>query len=274
MSNQSTYTKTHVTFNDFDAAKMGFKEPKPGMAMGTFSIPIQYEGGDFRICSPLLTSFGTEAITEKDPKTGKNAVVNEDGSNIVGYKIPLLLHSKPSPTQEELDFMRLMDGIVESSKAYLCSAECNTALGRTGNKRINEQTVSDIDPRWFKYHDDGVTVRDDIPPRLYAKLPKDRNGKYFAKFFPQENGINQPKHEDPTLLLKMPMRMAATIKIESIFIGPVIKLQVKIHEAAYIPQPRGYVRVLPVLPENPVALAYKGPAETTENTTASTGQVA
>lgn len=222
-----------VSATGYNTNKMIFSKPVSGNIKDTtinfrrINISTKYDDGtvgDLIIPTERLFSFGV--CENLDASTKK----------INGYVFPLCLHGKDGASEKEKNFVQTFNNIVEKCKNHLLD-----------NKK--ELKLHDLDASDFKKFNplyytrvDGVIV-EDKGPTLYAKLivsKKNGQDKIISDFF-DTNG-NQLNALD---ILKKYCHANAAIKIESIFLGNKISLQVKLYEAQVELAEMGMRRLLP-----------------------------
>lgn len=222
-----------VSADGYDVNRMIFTKPIVGNVKDTsinfrrINISTKYlDGtiGDLVIPTERLFSFGV--CENIDPNTKK----------VNGYVFPLCLHGKDEPTDDEKMFVKTFNNIVERCKKHL--------LDNKKELKLHDLEPSDLkkfNPLYYKKVD-GVVV-DGQGPTLYAKLivsKKNGQDKIISEFFDAHG--NQLNALD---LLKKYCHTRSVIKIESIFLGNKISLQVKLYEAEVELSDNGVKRLLP-----------------------------
>jgi len=179
-----------------------------------------------------LMCFGINMGT--DQKTGEPT----------GYSMSLSLMDKENPSEEQKMRIKKLEEVVEFAKEFLV-ANCKTVK----LPGLEMRDLKKFSPIYYKKDDDGNRIEG--PPSLYpklleqkAKIVKKKNedgedeeyeepSKILSVFYNvedlDENG--EPKELDPTLIIGKYCKVKPLIKIESIFVGQSIKLQVKVSEA-------------------------------------------
>jgi len=163
--------------------------------------------GDLILSTSKLFSFGVSENT--DPNTGK----------VNGYVMPLCLWNREAPSSEEKDWSNTFDAIVEKCKEHLVASR----------EEIEQYdlTISDLkkfNPLYWKKEKGKVVPG--TGPTLYAKLIISKKlNKILTMFFDFDG-----ETVDPLTLLGKYCYVKSAVKIESIFIGNRISLQVKLYE--------------------------------------------
>lgn len=224
---------TQLTSADgYDTSRMIFSEPqignipdsKPQISFKRINIATRNEDGtqgELILPTEQLFSFGV----------GKN--VNKDTGKTDGYSMPICLWSRDGPTAAERAWTDTFDNIVEKCKDYLIDnrEEINQYdLERNDLKKLN--------PLYYK-REKGKIV-DGTGPTLYSKIiVSKKHNKIVTLFFDLEN---EPLNAMD--LLDKYCFVRAAIKIESIFIGNKISLQVKLYECVVRPTVTGMKSLL------------------------------
>ena len=156
-----------------------------------------------------LFSFGISPCT--DPKTNE----------ITGYSMGLCMWDKDNPTNEEKEWTDIFAKVVEKCKDHLVQNRDQITrfdLERGDLKKLN--------PLYWKKDEKG-RVLDNAGPILSPKLIQSKKLNKVLTNFYNENG----EEIDFNQLIKKRCYVKGAIKIESIFIGKDIYLQVKLYEA-------------------------------------------
>ena len=152
-----------------------------------------------------IFSFGVQQ--NKDPQTGR----------LTGFTMPLCLWSKGGATDQETIFIDTFNAIVEYAKEYLVENRDEIEkfdLEKSDLKRLN--------PLYYKKS--GGKRVEGLGPVLYSKLLCNRSNDIKTMF---KNSATNLAFDPHTLQNKY-CYVEGAVKIESIFIGNSISLQVKI----------------------------------------------
>ena len=214
---------------NYDTDRMVFSEPVSGSIPD--SIPkIEFKRinigttnpdgtvGDLVIGTERLFSFGVSE--NKSMETGR----------ISGYVMPLCLWSRDGATEMEKAFTETFTAIVEKCKDHLIENREEIdqfEMVRSDLRKFNPlyyKKEKVVDSRTKKTV---LKVVEGTGPTLYAKLIfSKKNDKFVTTFFDSVTGMDV----DPLTLLGKYCYARAAVKVESIFIGNKISLQVKIYE--------------------------------------------
>jgi hypothetical protein len=164
--------------------------------------------GELVIPTPRVYSYGLSPSTNM--QTGK----------VDGYTLSLCLYNRDSPSAEEKEWVETFDRIVDHIKKYLLDNRDSF-----GKYELEASDLKKLSPLYYK-KDKGKIV-EGAGPVLYAKVMQNKKNDTISTPFSNEKGIDI----DPMTLMNKPCYATAAIKIESIFIGAKISLQVKVYEA-------------------------------------------
>jgi hypothetical protein len=212
----------------YDVSNMIFGkaiEGSAGTASGTgpkikyFRIPISTTNSDGSVGelvfqTPKLFSFGVSKIM--DQESGK----------VTGMSLPLCMWNKDGATEDERAFSDVIEQIVEKCKDHLVLDETKVEVKKFNLKRDGLDSLGNF---LYRKRDEKGKILEDRGPVMYPKLIESRkNGvhKIVTNMFDQ-NG----RDIDPLSLEKKYCWVNAAIKIESIYVGSKISLQVKVYEA-------------------------------------------
>ena len=164
--------------------------------------------GELILPTPRVFSFGVSE--NKDMVTGK----------VNGYVLPLCLWSRDGPTKDEKAFSTTFDKIIEKCKDHIIDIK-----DELEQYDLERRDLKKLNPLYWK-KDKGKVV-DGTGPTLYAKLiVSKKRDKIMSMFFDEEG-----EELNPLDLKGKYCYVSGAIKIESIFIGNKISLQVKLYEA-------------------------------------------
>ena len=213
LSNPETYDVKRMVFSK--AIKGESAEGGPKINFYRIMVNTQNEDGtvgELIFPTSELFSFGVSAN------------VAMDGSGTVsGHSLPLCLWNKDNPLPVEKAFSSKLDEVVERVKDHLLEPSTKAEiqkydLDRSDLKKLNSFIY------WKK--EKGVVV-EGTGPTLYPKLIESKKtGKVITSFFDAKG-----EELDPFSLMGKYCYVKAAIKIESIFIGAKINIQVKVYEA-------------------------------------------
>ena len=170
--------------------------------------------GDLILPTERLYSFGVNKNTSQE--TGK----------VTGYTMPMCMWSRDNCTKEEKEWTDTLTKIVDKCKKHL--VENREEIEKWD---LEESELKRLNPLYFK-KEKGKIV-EGIGPKLYPKLIISRKAKEKS---PETDGIITYFYDTDDVklnaldLVGKPCFVNAAVKIESIFIGSKITLQVKLFE--------------------------------------------
>lgn len=201
---------------DYDVKRMIFSEPQAGSVPNT---PITYK----RISISTLNQDGSVGDlilpTERVFSFGVSENINPETKKVNGHVLPLCLYNRDGASKAEKAWVETFNAIVEHCKDHLIQNKEEIEqydLAKSDLKKFN--------PLYWK-RDKGKIVKG-TGPTLYAKLIASKKHNKILSMFFDENG----ESVDPLTLLGRYCYAKAAVKIESIFIGNKISLQVKLYE--------------------------------------------
>lgn len=229
-----------ISASKYDTSSMVFSDPQQGSVPGggpsiSFSrINISTKNpdgsiGELVIPTGRLFSFGVSENTS--PDTGK----------VNGWTLPLCLWNRDGASQDEKAWTDTFNKIVERCIDHIIDNKEELDkydLERSDLKKFN--------PLYWKKEKKMVNgkqqlvVAEGTGPTLYSKLIySKKNENFVTKFYDvNDNPI------DPLDMIGKYCYSTAAVKIESIFIGNKISLQVKLYEAVIEPVQQGGNRLL------------------------------
>jgi hypothetical protein len=190
--------------------------PGAGPAIKYYRIPVSTMNkdgtlGELVFQTEELFSFGVSE--NKDSETGK----------VNGYTLPLCMWNKDAPTDAEKAFTHVLEEVVEKCKDHLLLDRTKDEIGKYELERSDLKNMNSF---IYRKKEKGKVI-EGVGPVLYPKLIESKkNNKIITCIF-NERG----QEIDPMSLIGKYCWVKAAIKIESIYIGAKISLQVKVYEA-------------------------------------------
>jgi hypothetical protein len=240
MSNTITNTEL-ISSTNYDTSRMQFSQPVQGSVPGGKGPTISFarinistknsDGsvGELIIPTGRLFSFGVSENVS--PDTGK----------VNGWTMPLCLWNKDGATADEKAWVDTFDKIVEKCVDHILDNK--EELEKVDLERSDLRKLNPLYWKKEKRMVDGKTQMVPVEgtgPTLYSKLIySKKNEKFVTNFFDVND---QPL--DPLEMLAKYCYATSAIKIESIFIGNKISLQVKLYETMVEPVQQGMKRLL------------------------------
>lgn len=248
-------TNTQLTsVNGYNTDRMLFSDPvtgtipesKPPITYQRINIQTENEDGtvgDLIFSTEELFSFGV--AENENPETKK----------VNGYVMPLCLTNRDGPTKGEKAFVDTFNNVVEKCKDWLIDNK-----EEIGQLELERTDLKKFNPLYLKKEKyvgaDGKTtlrVVPGSPPMLYAKLiVSKKHDKIVTAFYDYDgNPLNAID------LLGKYCHTRAAIKIESIFIGNKLSLQIKLYEAEVRISESGMKRLLTARPTDSRVMTKK-----------------
>lgn len=220
----SAFNDTELTtFIGYDTNRMIFNKP---VTTKLESPPITFQ----RIYIGTKNLNGTigELIVETPPRLFSFGVAEckNDRQEVTGYNFPLVLTTKDAVTKEQEEFIEFFNKISERCKKHLIDERktiCRHDLEYAELKKFNPVKV---------YKKDGTPYK--TGPCLYPKLiqsKKDSKSDQDVRFRTVFRDAVTGEEVNPLDLIGKYCNSKSAIKIESIFIGKDISLQIKVYEA-------------------------------------------
>lgn len=218
------------------------------------NTPMQYR----RVRIATKYSDGTEGDlifpTERLFSFGVCENRDQASDKLNGYTFPLCMWSRNGPTEAEKNWTDTFNNVVEKVKDFIIDNKDELELYDTERSDLRR-----LNPLYWKR--EGGKIVEGKGPTLYVKLlvSKKNDFKIMSKFY----DINSEEELDPLNLVKKYCDAESAIKIESIFLGARITLQVKLLEANVNIRDGGVSRLLSLKPKP------QGIVSTPEKTTSS-----
>ena len=190
--------------------------------------------GELIIPTERLYSFGVSENTSQE--TG----------NVTGFTFPLCLWNRDGVTPSEKIWVDTFNDIVENCMDHLIDNKEEIDMFDLTRADLTK-SKGGLNPLYWKKEkftdDKGKTVLRNVPgkgPTLYAKLIySKKQDKFLTQFFDNNDSVI-----DARQLMGKHCYAKGAVKIESIFVGAKISLQVKLYEAVVEPSKMGMKRLL------------------------------
>ena len=171
---------------------------------------------------------------------GVSPNVNMTTGKTDGYTLALCLTNMDSPSNAEKQWVETFNKICEHAGDHILKNR-----DEVGKYELERADLKKFNPIYLK-KEKGKIV-DGASPILYAKLLQDKKNKSIATIFYDKYGRSI---DAMTLLNKQCYVISGLIKIEGIFIGSKVSLQVKLYEAEIELKEQGIKRLLKPSMEN------------------------
>lgn len=199
---------------NFQVNDIVFSEAKETTIPGSYRITIgtKYKDntmGPLVFTTDVLYCFGIQEnkSLEKPPRT-------------TGYSIPLCMWSKDGATEYQKKFIDTLNNVCEYMKKYILKSEVKKSVKKYD---LEMSDLRKFNPLWYK-KEEGKIV-EGRGPMLYPKLMCNKDLHVYTLITNQEGDDLSWE-----TLLNQKFSGKICIKIESIFIGSKISLQLKVLE--------------------------------------------
>lgn len=164
---------------------------------------------------------------------GLSPSVNMTTGKTDGYTLAMCLTNMDSPTAEEKAFLDTFNKICDHAVDYILQHRDDV-----GKYELEKADLKKFNPVYIK-REKGKIV-EGSSPMLYAKVLQNKKMQTITSLFYDKYG----RDIDPMSLMNKQCYVKAAIKIEGIFIGSKVSLQVKLHEAEVEMRESGVKRLL------------------------------
>lgn len=202
----------------YDVKRMVFSKPEVNSVPGT---PISYKRINIGTVNPDGSQGELIMSTSRLFSFGVSENTSVESGAVNGYTMPLCLWTKDAPTDEEKAWTNTFNAIVDN-----CIKHVLTVKDDIEKYDLDERDLKKFNPLYWK-REKGKIVEGQ-GPTLYAKLIESKkNNKILTNFYNADTG----EDIDPMSLKGKYCYVDAAVKIESIYIGNRVSLQVKLYEA-------------------------------------------
>jgi hypothetical protein len=226
-----SFENTQITLaSGYDVKNITYSKPRDG------SIPnssVTFKRVQIGTKNPDGSHGELILSTERLFSFGLSPNVNMTTGKTDGYTLALCLWNMDSPSKQEKEFTDTFNKICDHASDYILEHRddvCKYELEKGDLKKFN--------PMYWK-KEKGKIV-EGTGPMLYAKVLQNKKNDLITSLFYDENGSDI----EPMTLLNKQCYVKAAIKIEGIFIGSKVSLQVKLHEAEVKLKDSGVKRLL------------------------------
>ena len=137
-----------------------------------------------------------------------------------GYTLAICLWNMDTPSKQEKEFTETFTKICEAASEYILEHRDDVQ-----KYELEKADLKKFNPLFFS-KEKGKII-EGKGPMLYVKLLQNKKNDSITSIFYDKNG----RDIEPMTLLNKQCFVKAAIKIEGIFIGSKVSLQVKLHEA-------------------------------------------
>lgn len=217
--------RTLIPVQNFKTENIVFSKPEtntvPGQKISYKRIRLNYKQGDdlhdlILESPPDLLSWGL--AEQHDMVT----------SQLTGYQLPICLWSKSGPSNTERLFTDTIDKICDYTKNYLIDHKDEIEM-----YNLDFSDLKRFNPLYWKTEKGKIV--EDRGPTLYAKCLYNKSEQKINTIFVNED---LRSNVNPLSILDKQCYVKFALRIESIFFGTKISLQVKLHEVLFRPKER------------------------------------
>lgn len=217
--------RTLIPVENFKTENIVFSKPEtntvPGQKISYKRIRLNYKQGDdlhdlILESPPDLLSWGL--AEQHDMVT----------SQLTGYQLPICLWSKNGPSNTEKLFTNTIDKICDYTKNYLIDHKDEIEM-----YNLDFSDLKRFNPLYWKTEKGKIV--EDRGPTLYAKCLYNKGEQKINTIFVNED---LRSNVNPLSILDKQCYVKFALRIESIFFGTKISLQVKLHEVLFRPKER------------------------------------
>lgn len=212
LSSAFSYNVNNIRFSKPEERKI----PNSNMSYKLIRLSTKNEDGsvgDLVFSTDTVFSYG---LQESRGMGGNGA--------LTGYTFPLCLHNREGPTKEQAKFVETFNSVVEHCKKHLVE---NRASIQKFDLDIHD--LKRFNPLYYKRVNGKIV--EGRGPMLYAKVLIKKNPDRTITIKSLFQDENTGKDMDPKDLMRKLCHTQSILKIESIFIGSKISLQVKLWES-------------------------------------------
>lgn len=217
LTQASGYKTTNMKFSE--PVEGSVPESNPKIEFKRINITTKYEDGT---SGPLILPTGRLF------SFGLQENLNAETKKVNGYVVPLCLYNRDGASKAEKDWVDTFNNIIEACKDHLVDVR-----NQIGEHELEKSDLKKFNPLYYKRDKEKGSktfgkIVDGSGPTLYTKvLESKKNNTIITMFYDQDDEpINALD------LLGKFMHTEAAVKIESIFIGSKITMQIKLYEAS------------------------------------------
>lgn len=242
MSNSQTQI---TSVENFNKDNLVFSKPSKNDALGTYRVNVGVRNPDKTVGDlvlPINWSAYSFGVAENRSKMGE----------LQGYQISICMYDQNGPTQEQERWVQVYEEILDACRDNLVSEDVRKEIKKP---KLTKMHLEDLCKAMYWKTDEDGNIIEGRGPTLYVKLMTKKNKDAtddsnlfdINTLFADEDG----NELDPKELVGVRGRVRGAITFESIFIGGLIRLQVKAAEIEFQQPnrraPRLFLREPPVV---------------------------
>lgn len=219
-----------TTANGYNTTNIVYGKPRDGNIPGS---SVTFKRIQMGTRNPDGTLGELILSTSRLFSFGLSPSVNMTTGKTDGYTLAMCLTNMDAPTAEEKAFLDTFNKICDHAVEYILQHRDDV-----GKYELEKADLKKFNPVYIK-REKGKIV-EGSSPMLYAKVLQNKKMQTITSLFYDKYG----RDIDPMSLMNKQCYVKAAIKIEGIFIGSKVSLQVKLHEAEVEMRESGVKRLL------------------------------
>jgi len=236
LTDVETYDVKNIIFSDPVSGEIPDSKPKIEFKRINIST-INPDGTEGELILPTESLYSFGVCENRSMETNK----------VNGYTFPICLWNKNGPTESESRWTDKFNEIIETCIDHIVNVKDDIEMYELSRSDLTK-SKGGLNPLYWKKErvkneKTGKMELQNVPgrgPTLYAKLMYSKAKNIFMSQFYDTEGNNI----EPLNLIGQHCFFRGAVKIESIFIGSKISIQVKIYEAEIEPVTSGPKRLL------------------------------
>lgn len=236
LTDVATYDVNNIVFSDPVSGEIPDSKPK-----------IEFKRINISTTNPDGTEGELILPTENLYSFGVCENRSQETNKVNGYTFPICLWNKSGPTETESQWTNKFNEIIETCIDHVVDVKDDIEMYELTRSDLTK-SKGGLNPLYWKKErvkneQTGKMELQNVPgrgPTLYAKLMYSKAKNIFMSQFYDTEGNNI----EPLTLIGQHCFFRGAVKIESIFIGSKISIQVKIYEAEIEPVTSGPKRLL------------------------------
>jgi len=236
LTDVATYDVKNIVFSDPVSGEIPDSKPKIEFKRINIST-LNPDGTEGELILPTENLYSFGVCENRSMETNK----------VNGYTFPICLWNKNGPTETETQWTDKFNEIIDTCIDHIVDVKDDIEMYELTRSDLTK-SKGGINPLYWKKErvkneKTGKMELQNVPgrgPTLYAKLMYSKAKNIFMSLFYDTEGNNL----EPLNLIGQHCFFRGAVKIDSIFIGSKISIQVKIYEAEVEPVTNGPKRLL------------------------------
>jgi len=226
-----SFDNTQITSaSGYNVSNIVYGKPRDGSIPGS---TVTFKRIQMGTRNPDGTTGELILETERLFSFGLSPSINQSTGAVDGYTLALCMWNMDTPSQKEKEFTDTFNKVCEHASQYILDHRDDVQ-----KYELEKADLKKFNPLYLK-KEKGKVV-EGSSPMLYAKVLQNKKLGVITSIFYDDQGRDM----DPMSLMNKQCFVKAAIKIEGIFIGGKVSLQVKLHEAEIKLKESGVKRLL------------------------------